>query len=127
MLAPLHSPFSAPLPSSSFSWHGEIFRCNGEQCKPAPQLIASMSLQLVIPGWVALQQSPLALRQLNRSCQNTRLVGTEEHRAALPREAIQNSKTVKDVPIQTVKDVPVLDTLFAWMGGDWRGVILALG
>ena len=42
-----------------------------------PQLIASMSLQLAIPGWVALQQSPLALRQLNRSCQNSRLVGTE--------------------------------------------------
>lgn len=45
--------------------------------RAAPQLIASMSLQLVIPGWVALQQSPLALRQPNRSCQNSRLVGTE--------------------------------------------------
>jgi hypothetical protein len=113
MLASLRPSIFCASPSPSFSWHGEIFRCNGEQCKPAPQLIASMSLQLVIPGWVALQQSPLALRQLNRSCQNTRLVGTEKHRAALPREAIQNSKTVKDVPIQTVKDVPVLDTILA--------------
>ena len=37
-----------------------------------PHLIASMSLRLVIPGWVALQQSPLALRQPSRSCQNGR-------------------------------------------------------
>src|SRR5947199_812095 len=32
----------------------------------APRLIASMSLQLVIPGRVALQQSPLVLHQPRR-------------------------------------------------------------
>lgn len=51
----------------SFPGHREIYRCNGEQPEKPLPVIASMSLQLAIPGWVALQQSPLALRQLTRS------------------------------------------------------------
>jgi hypothetical protein len=84
--------------------------------RAAPQLIASMSFQLVIPGWVALQQSPLALRQPNRSCQNSRLIGTETL-GCLASKGTPKLKTVKDVPIQTVKDVPILDTVFACWGG----------
>jgi len=47
----------------SFSGHREIYQGNGEQTDAHSPLIALMSLQLVIPGWVALQQSPLALHQ----------------------------------------------------------------
>src|SRR5882724_7544349 len=39
-----------------------------ERRETAPALIVAMSLQLTIPGRVALQQSSLALRQLDSLC-----------------------------------------------------------
>ena len=59
--------------SVEFFWAwGNLSMQWGAALETAPQLIASMSLRLVIPGWVALQQSPLALLQPSRSCQNRR-------------------------------------------------------
>jgi hypothetical protein len=81
-----------------------------------PHLIASMSLRLVIPGWVALQQSPLALRQPSRSCQNRRSIERGNIVIAPFQSASYKPKTVKDVPVQNVKDVSALDKNRAWWG-----------
>src|SRR5205823_11602922 len=45
---------------------GKSFEAMGSSRQATPRLIASMSLQLVIPGRVALQQSPLVLHQPRR-------------------------------------------------------------
>jgi hypothetical protein len=60
--------------SFEFFWAWGNLSMQWGAAQATPHFIASMSLRLVIPGWVALQQSPLALRQPSRSCQNRRSI-----------------------------------------------------
>jgi hypothetical protein len=54
----------------SFLRHGEIYPCDeGTISRPCPHSSPWMSLQLVIPGRLLLQQSPLPLHQPELYCQ----------------------------------------------------------
>lgn len=106
--------------SFEFFWAWGNLSMQWGAAQATPHLIASMSFRLVIPGWVALQQSPLALRQPSRSCQNRRLI--ERGSSVISPSSTRLLQTVKDVPAQNVKDVSALDTLLACWGGVLRGV-----
>ena len=58
---------------------GKSINAMGSSPKATPRLIALMSLQLVIPGRVALQQSPLALHQLEQILHEGTEVGKEQN------------------------------------------------
>lgn len=106
--------------SFEFFWAWGNLSMQWGAAQATPHFIASMSFRLVIPGWVALQQSPLALRQPSRSCQNRRLI--ERGSSVISPSSTRLLQTVKDVPAQNVKDVSALDTLLACWGGVLRGV-----
>lgn len=93
--------------SFEFFWAWGNLSMQWGAAQATPHLIASMSFRLVIPGWVALQQSPLALRQPSRSCQNRRLI--ERGSSVISPSSTRLLQTVKDVPAQNVKDVSALD------------------
>lgn len=101
--------------SFEFFWAWGNLSMQWGAAQATPHLIASMSFRLVIPGWVALQQSPLALRQPSRSCQNRRLI--ERGSSVISPSSTRLLQTVKDVPAQNVKDVSALDTILARWGG----------
>ena len=100
--------------SFEFFWAWGNLSMQWGAAQATPHFIASMSFRLVIPGWVALQQSPLALRQPSRSCQNRRLI--ERGSSVISPSSTRLLQTVKDVPAQNVKDVSALDTVLAGWG-----------
>ena len=105
--------------SFEFFWAWGNLSMQWGAAQATPHFIASMSFRLVIPGWVALQQSPLALRQPSRSCQNRRLI--ERGSSVISPSSTRLLQTVKDVPAQNVKDVSALDTIFVHWGGGVPG------
>src|SRR5215475_11401760 len=61
---------------------GKSFNAMGSSPRATPRLIALMSLQPAIPGRVALQQSPLALRQPRRSSAERESLNRKNHQTA---------------------------------------------
>src|SRR5436309_15466590 len=99
---------------------GKSINAMGSNLKTAPRLIALMSLQLDIPGRVALQQSPLALHQPRRLFNEGYHLNSKKHQTASVTLPNCLTRGVQSIPrftrvVTGLRRLRLFFLLFCWL------------